>query len=278
MEIIDCKNIAEKIKDDIAKNVFSNLDKKRPNLAIVLVGKRSDSALYVKIKEREAKKVGVDTHLYQCPENITEKELKEIIEYLNNDDLIDAILIQLPLPNHLSASKVVGFIDGKKDADGFHEYSLIDIRKNNWQDDLPPLIESILQAIIYASSDDLKDRKICIIANSDFFGKITKEFFEARDGIVELVEKDGEKIKEADIIVTAIGDAKFLKKNQIKNEAIVVDVGISYDELGQVCGDVDLNDLKDKKCSVTPVPGGIGPLTVANLLKRVVRLSYGKYF
>ena len=277
MKIIDGKTIAEKIKSEIAREVFLECQAgaRRPNLAVILVGERPDSVLYVKLKEKEAKKVGIDTHVYKCSENISQQELLEIIEYLSNDDLIDAILVQLPLPVHLNADDVIGAIDQSKDADGFCARNLENLSQCS-DDALPPFLASILSAIT-AEVLDLKNKNICLLVNSDFFGKYLSVVLKARGAEVSVVKADDngdwrDATRDADIIVSAVGKNNLLKAGDIKKDAVIIDAGIA--RLGDgVYGDTDWMSIARKASAATPVPGGIGPLTVAFLLKNVVRLN-----
>ena len=169
MQIIDGKKLAEIIKDDLVKKIVKL--GARPNLAIILVGKRQDSSLYVNLKEKEAKKVGIDTHLYKCPENITEKEVLDIIKHLNKDNLIDAILLQLPLPKNLNTDKIIKAIDPKKDVDGFHPENLKELTKTcNHENIVPPVFEVVLE-MLKSINYRLEGKQVCVVANSDIFGK-----------------------------------------------------------------------------------------------------------
>ena len=276
MKIIDGKKIAEKIKNEIAREVFLECQTgaRRPNLAVILVGERPDSVLYVRLKEKEAKTVGIDTHTYKCNENISQQELLETIDYLNKDDLIDAILVQLPLPAHLNADDVVGAIDPSKDADGFCARNLENLNQCG-DDALPPFLASILSAIT-AEVLDLKNKNICLLVNSDFFGKYLSVVLKARGAEVSVVKVDDDgdwrnATRVADIIVSAVGKKEFLKAGDIKKDAVIIDAGIvRLDD--RVYGDVDWTSIARKASAATPVPGGIGPLTVVFLLKNVVRL------
>jgi len=177
-KIIDGKLLAEKIKDEIAQEIFQ-LKGPRPNLAIILVGDRNDSVLYVSLKEREAKKVGIDTHIYKCADNIPEREIYDTIDYLNKDDSIDAILIQLPLPSGFDTDGIISAINPEKDVDCFHPKNLEKLfRDCNHSSILPPLIAVILE-ILKSIDCEVKNKKICAIVNSDIFGRSVKRFWSA---------------------------------------------------------------------------------------------------
>lgn len=254
---IDGLKIAEKIKDQITKEIYE-LDGPRPNLAIVLVGEREDSKLYVSLKEREGKKVGVDTHLYKLEENATEEELLEVIAFLNSDPSVDGILVQLPLPPQFNTDKIIAALDPEKDVDGFHlqhpEYIV------------SPVLASIL-ACLKEIKFDYKNKTACVLHNSDIFGLSVKKLLEAKGLKVVLKEEP----EQADLIVSALGRPQFIKKEMIKDGAVLIDIGITKVD-GQVLGDVDFEDIKDKASYITPVPGGIGPMTIAFLFKNALEI------
>jgi methylenetetrahydrofolate dehydrogenase (NADP+)/methenyltetrahydrofolate cyclohydrolase len=301
MKIIDGKILAEKIKDEIIKEILGEdffeadschdsacschksknekgdkiLKCSRPNLAIILIGDRADSELYVSLKEKEAKKVGIDTHLYKCAENISEKEILEIINFLNNDKTVDAVLVQLPLPAYLDTDKIIGSIKKEKDIDGFHPDNLkILLNTCDGGAVMPPVFGAVLE-MLKSIDCDLKDKKVPIIANSDIFGKTLAKVLECRGAKTETVRADDkdlvEKILKADILITAVGKPKFIKKEMIKKDAVIIDIGITKEEK-KVFGDVDFEDVKDHAGFISPVPGGVGPLTIAMAFKNTVEL------
>lgn len=282
MKIIDGKKLAEKIKDGLVKKILK-LNGPKPNLAIILVGRRQDSSLYVGLKEREAKKVGIDTHLYKCPENITEQEVLDIIEHLNKDELIDAILLQLPLPKNLDTDKIIKAIDPAKDVDGFHPDSLGKLLKScNHKNIVPPVFEVVLE-MLKSINYELTGKEICIVANSDIFGKNLAKVLECKQAKVEVVHGDDKDLKnktsKADILITAVGKPEFIKKDMVKKDAVVIDVGITKKDASagsalkkKVYGDVDFKDVKDKVSYITPVPGGVGPMTIAMAFKNTLEL------
>ena len=273
MKIIYGKELAEKIKDNLVKEIIKIGD--RPNLAIILVGDREDSSLYVGLKEKEAKKVGIDTHLYKSPENISEKEILEMIEHLNNDPVIDAILVQLPLPDKFDTDKIIKAISPEKDVDRFHPDNLKELVSSCSDEHVMPPVFDVVFEILKSINCKLKEKRICIAANSDIFGKSLAKVFKCHEADAILVSGDdedlGNKTKRADILITAIGKPKFIKKEMIKEGAIVIDIGITK-EKNKVYGDVDFLDAKGKAAYITPVPGGVGPMTIAMAFKNVLSL------
>lgn len=288
VNIIDGQALAEKIKDEVVEAITAMVKTPhapllqggliglpRPNLAIILVGGREDSELYVSLKEKEAKKVGIDTHLYKCDENISEKELLEVIKYLNDDSSVDAILLQLPLPKNLDTDKIVAAINPQKDVDGFHPDNL-KVLLNTCNNDgvMPPVFDVVLE-ILKSIKYDLQDERVCILANSDIFGQGLKKVLECKGAKAEVANPDDQKIKtktsQADLLITAVGRANFVKEDMVKNGAIVIDIGITKKDK-KVFGDVDFKEVSQKASFITPVPGGVGPMTIAMAFKNTVKM------
>ena len=253
-KIIDGKAIAERVKNQIAKNIFA-LNGPRPNLAIILVGEREDSKLYVSLKEKEGKKVGIDTHLYLFASDTSEDELLATINFLNKDNLIDGILVQLPLPEKFNTDKIIAAIDPAKDVDGFHP-------------NCPEYILSPVLASILACLEEINflpsGKKACVLYNSEVFGLSIKNALVAKGMEVSLKDNPAE----ADLLISALGEAHKVKKEMIKQDAVIIDIGISKLD-GKVVGDIDVEDVLNKIGYITPVPGGIGPMTIAFLFKNV---------
>ena len=277
MKIIDGKKIAETIKDKLVINVAEKCDVangERPNLAIILVGERPDSKLYVNLKIEEAKKVGIDTHLYECDNDTKEEKLIELIQFLNSDPQIDAILIQLPLPKHFDTNKIILTLNPNKDADGFHPKNLESFLETKNQSSIPPVYAVVLE-ILNNIKCDLKNKKICIISNSEIFGKNLATVLKCYEAKVSLANPNNdnltEKTKKADILISAVGIPGLIKKEHVKKDAILIDIGISKKD-SKILGDIDSNSVKNLASYITPVPGGVGPITIAMLFKNTLRL------
>jgi len=271
---IDGKSLAEKVKDKIAKEVFKSLEKggERPSLAIILVGSLSDSQLYVSLKEREARKLGIDTHRYELEETVSEAEILETVKFLNNDDSVDAILIQLPLPEHINTEKIMSALDPKKDADGF-------------LDNHPDYVMSPVLSAVKLMLEDTKIDSSNLVAgalyNSEVFGQALKKLLKDYGflKVIGITGRDADEVKKVsssvNVLVTAIGVPLFIKDNMIKDDAVIIDIGIT--KVGtKVCGDVDYDSVKHKVSFISPVPGGVGPLTIAFLLKNVLEIYKNK--
>ncbi len=261
---IDGTKLAEQIKDKVTKEIFE-LKGPRPNLAIVLVGNRPDSELYVSLKEKEAKKIGIDTHLYKCAENITEEKILEIIDHLNSDELIDAILVQLPLPKNINTNKIIDKINPAKDVDGFHKKNKLII---------PPVHDTILK-MLESIDYNPEGKKIVIISNSDIFGDSLAKLLTKLGGNCEKTKADNNNLEKittkADILISAVGKPHFIKEEMIKNDAVIIDIGITKKDT-LVFGDVDFDSVYKKASFITPVPGGVGPMTIAILFKNTLKL------
>ncbi|MFA6307022.1 MAG: bifunctional 5,10-methylenetetrahydrofolate dehydrogenase/5,10-methenyltetrahydrofolate cyclohydrolase [Patescibacteria group bacterium] len=278
-KIIDGKKLAEKIKDQIVKEIISfNKDIyniTRPNLAIVLIGERPDSELYVSLKEREAKKVGVDTHLYRCAENTSEREILEMIECLNNDKAIDAILVQMPLPAGIDADTIILALDPAKDVDGFQPDNLEKLLKScDFSGLMPPVFATVLE-MLKSINYEIKNKQVVIISNSDIFGKTLAHILKCRGAKVEAIKADDKNLaaitSQADILITAAGKPEFIKKDMVKKGAVVIDIGITKIG-GKAVGDVDFKEVKDQTGYITPVPGGVGPMTIAMAFKNTLEI------
>ncbi|HBA36265.1 TPA: bifunctional methylenetetrahydrofolate dehydrogenase/methenyltetrahydrofolate cyclohydrolase [Candidatus Falkowbacteria bacterium] len=257
VKIIDGAKLADKIKDRIAREIYE-FNGPRPNLAVVLVGDREDSKLYVSLKERVGKVVGVDTHIYKLAGDSSEKEILEVLDFLNKDVLIDAILVQLPLPSKFDADKIIAAIDSQKDADGFHPRH-------------PEYVVSPVLASVLACLESIKfsavGKTACVLYNSEIFGLSIKEALEKLG--LQIVPKSQSVV--ADLLITALGEPQKIKKDMIKEGATIIDIGITK-KGDQILGDVDFEDIKDRAGFITPVPGGIGPMTIAFLFKNVLEI------
>jgi methylenetetrahydrofolate dehydrogenase (NADP+)/methenyltetrahydrofolate cyclohydrolase len=274
VRLIDGKALAEKIKDDLIKEIIK-LKGEQPNLAIIIVGERADSALYVGLKEKEGEKVGIDIHTYKCSVDTSEREIFEMIKFLNADEKIDGILVQLPLPEGFDTDGIIMAIDPSKDLDGFHPNNLERLFNScDHEQYIPPLIKVVLE-IIKSINYDLQWKKVCIIANSDVFGRSLAWVLKCKNAHTDTTNLGdpffAEKMNVADVVISAIGKPRFIKKDMIKEGAVLIDIGITKVE-NKVFGDVDYEDVKEKAGYITPVPGGVGPMTIAMTFKNALEL------
>jgi methylenetetrahydrofolate dehydrogenase (NADP+)/methenyltetrahydrofolate cyclohydrolase len=266
MKIIDGKALAKKIKDDIAAEVFS-FDGQRPNLAIIMVGDRADSQIYVSLKEREGQKVGIDVHVYKLDSDTTQAQLEVVIDFLNKDQLIDGILLQLPLPLGLNTDAAIKKIDPEKDVDGF--------RPDHPDFIVSPVVGAI-RTCLESTGEDISGRKACLLYNSEVFSRQIVALFDSLSVKISCFhEAEGdmasESLKKADVVVSALGRPEYITGSMIGDGAILIDIGIT--KVGdQVLGDFNAVSVAKKAAWITPVPGGIGPLTVAHLLDNVLSI------
>ena len=279
-KIIDGKAMAESIKDEVVKEieelcVASKIMGPRPSLAIILVGDREDSKLYVSLKEREAKRVGIDTHLYKCEADITEREIFDMIEFLNKDESVDAILVQLPLPEGFDTDGIIATINPNKDVDCFHPDNIEKIFKSKDEKImLSPVYGTVLH-MLDSTKLDYAGKNALVVGNSEIFMSGLVRLLSKRGLIAESVKEDdaslNKKTLSADVLITAVGKSRLIKKEMVKEGATIVDIGISK-ESEKITGDVDFENVKEVASFITPVPGGVGPMTIAILFRNVVEL------
>lgn len=268
--IIDGKQIAKKIRNSIAEQV-TKLDRK-PGLAVVLVGDDPASKVYVRNKDNACKEVGFYSEKINKPADITQAELLFEVERLNKDDKIDGILVQLPLPSHLDANQVIEAINPNKDVDGFHSENVGKLMQNKAY--LRPCTPKGVMTMLATIGVDLVGKNCVVVGASNIVGRpMAMELLNARATVTICNSKTQDlssKLKQADIIVAAVGRPKMIKGDWIKTGAIVIDVGITRLQNGSLSGDVDFDAVQGKAAWITPVPGGVGPMTIATLLENTL--------
>lgn len=277
--IIDGKALAEKFRARI-KTEIDQLKGKgiEPGLAFVMVGKHPPSQIYVANKQKACEAVGIRNVLKAFPENISEKELIREIERLNRDETVHATLAQLPIPLHINTKKVISAIDPAKDVDGLHPANLGKFFLN-----LPGLRPCTPQGIVHMIKSvgvEIKGANACMVGRSAIVGRPTAMFLAKNHATVTLCHrftKDlPEKTRQADILVVAIGRPKYIQADWIKKDAVVIDVGITRMPDGSISGDVDFETALKKVKAISPVPGGVGPMTITMLLKNTVLACKGQ--
>jgi methylenetetrahydrofolate dehydrogenase (NADP+)/methenyltetrahydrofolate cyclohydrolase len=270
MQIIDGKKISEELKSAIALEV-SGLNSK-PGLAVILVGDNAASKVYVNNKEKGCQEVGFNSIKINRDENTTEKELLQLIQDLNNDETIDGILVQLPLPNHIDTKKVIEAIDPIKDVDGFHKENMGRLLQNN--PTLRPCTPRGVMTLLEKSNINPSGLDAVVIGASNIVGRpMAIELLNAGATVTICHSKTQDlpgKVKLADIVVAAVGIPRFVQADWLKKGSIVIDVGINRLETGELVGDVDFDQAKDVVNAITPVPGGVGPMTIATLLENTL--------
>ncbi len=275
-EIINGKEISKKILARVKKNIEK--ENLKPSLAVILVGQDEASKIYVSLKEKAAREVGIDFRKFEFPETVSEAEILEKIDELNRDENIVGIIVQLPLPSHLDKNKIINFIRPEKDVDGFHPEN-IGLFFEGRERFFPVLPKAVLE-MLRATEINLNNADAIVIANSDEFGK-TMEFALEENGtfadyiLKEEISNNLEEIKTKDIVITACGVPGLIKGDMLKEGAIVIDGGITRAG-DKVVGDVDFESVKNIASFLSPVPGGVGPVTIACLLENVYLAAHRK--
>lgn len=273
-QIIDGKSIAKSIKDELAIKVskLQQEGKRTPGLAVILVGENPASKIYVGSKSKSCEEVGFISKLYELPDSITETALLDHIENLNNDPSIDGILVQLPLPKHIDSTKVIEHIRSDKDVDGFHPYNVGRLAQRIPA--LRPCTPKGIMTLIKSTNVDILGMNAVVVGASNIVGRpMTLELL--LEGCTTITTHKFTKdlrsfVEQADILVVAVGKPKFIPGEWIKPGAIVIDVGINRLEDGKICGDIDFEVAKERASFITPVPGGVGPMTVASLMENTM--------
>lgn len=269
------KNLRNEIKNEITE--LSEQGKRIPQLVVILVGNDVGSTSYVKGKEKDCIEVGIINTTIRYDENVTEAQLLEKIEELNCDDSVDGILVQLPLPAHINANKVLFSIDPDKDVDGFHPYNIgkMMIQEETFLPCTPKGIMRILEVMGYR---DLTGMKAMVLGRSNIVGKPIAQLLLNQHATVTIAHSRTPHIEslcqQADIVIAAVGVAKLVKSDWLKEGAVVIDVGVNRSEDNHLCGDVDLEDCINKVKYITPVPKGVGPMTRAMLLENTMESYY----
>ena len=276
-QIIDGKNIAKQLRAELRETVDAKVNQgfRRPGLAVVLVGSDPASQVYVRNKRKACEDVGIRSFAYDLPETTTQEELDALIEELNNNPEVDGILVQFPLPSHLDESRIVELISSEKDVDGFHPYNVGRLVQR-----IPYICactpHGVMTLLKKTLGEDLKGLNAVVVGASNIVGRpmalelllagctttVTHRFSKPED--------QKALIKNADILVVAVGKPKFLDGNLVKDGATVIDVGINRLPDGKLCGDVDFEKASQHAAYITPVPGGVGPMTIATLMQNTV--------
>ena len=270
MNIIDGKAVSKKVKEDV-KAECEQLKAKgiTPGLAVIIVGEDPASQVYVHNKEVACEACGFHSVKYALPAETTQEELNALIDELNEDNSINGILCQLPLPKHLDDKEVINRINPIKDVDAFHPVNVGAIMIGDYN--YLPCTPAGVMELIHSTGVDVSGKKAVVIGRSNIVGKPMAMLLLHENATVEITHSKTQSLadvtKQADILVAAIGKAKFVTADMVKQGAVVIDVGMNRDENGKLCGDVDFEGVKDKCSFITPVPGGVGPMTIAMLMK-----------
>ena len=273
-KIIDGKQISLDIKNELKEKVAKYKEQGiEITLAVVKVGNDPASAVYVRNKEKACEYVGINSKTLALPEETTEEELLNVVKELNEDKNVNGILVQLPLPKHIDESKVLLTIDSTKDVDGFHPVNVGKMVIG--EDTFLPCTPAGIIEMIKRTDIDFEGKECVVIGRSNIVGKPMAMLMLKENATVTIAHSRTKDLKEvtkrADIIVAAIGKAKFVTADYVKEGAVVIDVGMDRDENGKLCGDVDFESVSKVASAITPVPGGVGPMTVTMLLVNCLR-------
>ncbi|MEE1154981.1 MAG: bifunctional methylenetetrahydrofolate dehydrogenase/methenyltetrahydrofolate cyclohydrolase FolD [Acutalibacteraceae bacterium] len=273
-QIIDGKLVSASVKQQVADQCAELLAKtgKKPGLAVIIVGDDPASRVYVNNKKKACELVGFMSKEYALPAETTQEELNQLVQQLNNDSDINGILCQLPLPKHLDEKAIIEAISPAKDVDAFHAVNVGKIMIGDY-DFLPCTPAGVMELLSYYNIS-IEGKQCVVLGRSNIVGKPMSMLLLHKNGTVTVCHsrtKDLAQVcKSADILVAAVGIPKFVKADMVKEGAVVIDVGINRDENGKLCGDVDFEQVEPLSSYITPVPGGVGPMTIATLMKNTL--------
>ncbi len=272
--IIDGKAISATIRAEIAEKVKVLKAEKgiTPGLAVIIVGEDPASKVYVRNKHRACEEVGFASFGYELPAETTEGELLALVEKLNRDDAVHGILVQLPLPKHLDEEKILLAIDPAKDVDAFHPYNVGKIMIGNY--DFLPCTPAGVMELLRRSNIEISGKECVVVGRSNIVGKPQAMLLLQANGTVTICHSRTKDLREvcrrADILIAAIGKPEFFDASYVKEGAVVIDVGINRRADGKLCGDVNYEDVAPHTSYITPVPGGVGPMTIAMLMQNTL--------
>ncbi len=269
--LLNGKKIAQEIRNEIKKEIMKT--KKKPHLAVVLVGKNPASQVYVHHKEQACEEVGIKFSLHRLPEKISQKKLLSSVESLGKDKKIDAILIQLPLPKKIKEEEIINTIPPEKDVDGFHPINIGKLAKG--LECFSPATPSGIIRLLEEYKIEISGKNVVIVGRSNIVGKPLALMFLQKNATVTVCHSKTISLenftKKADILVSAVGKPNIIKADMIKKGVVLIDVGINRLSSGKLVGDVDFAGCQKKASAITPVPGGVGPMTIAMLLENCLK-------
>ena len=275
MQIIDGKKVSAEVKERVRQQTLQlkNDYNITPGLAVVIVGDDPASRVYVNNKKKACEVVGFKSEEYALPAGTTQEELLGLVKTLNTKEDINGILVQLPLPKHLDDKAVIETIDPKKDVDAFHAVNVGKIMLGEY--DFLPCTPAGVMEMLHSYDIPVEGKECVVIGRSNIVGKPMGMLLLHENGTVTICHSRTKNLAEvcrrADILVAAVGIPKFVKADMVKEGAVVIDVGMDRDENGKLCGDVDFENVKDKCSFITPVPGGVGPMTISTLMKNTLK-------
>jgi methylenetetrahydrofolate dehydrogenase (NADP+)/methenyltetrahydrofolate cyclohydrolase len=275
-EIINGKEVAARVKAEVRNEVLRLKEKGiDTGLAVVIVGNDPASRVYVNSKKKACEEVGINSYEYALPEETTQDELLKLVGELNADERVDGILVQLPLPKHIDENAIINAISPQKDVDAFHPFNVGRIMIGEYN--FLPCTPAGVMELIKSAGIELSGKDCVVIGRSNIVGKPMAMLLLHKNATVTICHSKTRNLKEicskADVVVAAVGRANFVTADMVKDGAVVIDVGINRLPDGKLCGDVDFDGVKEKAGYITPVPGGVGPMTIAMLMKNTLTSS-----
>lgn len=278
-QLIDGKQISKQIKDELKEEV-AGLKEQGINicLAVIQVGEDPASSVYVNNKKKACAYIGIESRAYELPESTSEEELVDLVQKLNGNDSVNGILVQLPLPSHINEDRIIRTISPDKDVDGFHPVSVgrLWLGEKGFVSCTPAGIIQLLKR----SGVEIEGKECVIVGRSNIVGKPMAALLLRENGTVTVAHSRTKNLKEttkrADILIVAVGKKEFIAADYVKEGAVVIDVGIHRDENNHLCGDVDFAAVEPAVSAITPVPGGVGPMTIAMLMNNCVESARGR--
>jgi len=274
MTLLDGKKLSDKIRSEVKKDVQALQENGvTPGLAVILVGSDPASTTYVNMKSRACKNAGIYSIAHEMPETISQENILEIIDMMNQNPNIDGILVQLPLPKHIDTTAILEAIIPQKDVDGFHPYNVG--RVTAGLDGFIPATPYGVMELLKEYNIDLKGKNVCVVGASNIVGKPMATLMLNANATVEICHIFTDDLKKhtlnADIICVGVGVVNLITEDMVKDDAIIIDIGVSRLESGKLVGDVDFENVAPKCSYITPSPGGVGPMTIAMLLKNTIK-------
>lgn len=275
-EILDGKKLAKEIRENLKKEVEVLKEKNIiPHFAVIMVGDNDASKVYVKNKSKACDEIGIEFKEYLLPKETTQEELISLIKKLNEDKATNGILLQSPIPEPLNIQEAFNTIAPEKDVDGFNSYNVGNLCIG--QDGFVPCTPLGIMRILEKYKIEIDGKKVAIIGRSNIVGKPMAQCMLAKNATVTICHSKTKELKkelqDADIIVAAVGRRNIVTNDLVKDGAVIIDVGMNRNDEGKLCGDVDFENVKEKASYITPVPGGVGPMTIAMLMENVVKAA-----
>lgn len=279
--VVSGKDLSQELKDQMKDEVVLLKEKngREPHLVVILVGNNPSSISYVTGKEKACLYIGIKNSTIRLDEDVTEEVLLNLIDELNNNNDVDGILVQLPLPKHIKEEKVIEKIAIEKDVDGFHPLNVA----NLWlkKECMLPCTPKGIIKLLNKANIEIAGKNAVVMGRSNIVGLPISKLLLDRNATVTITHSKSQNLKEvtnkADILIAAIGKARFVKADMVKEGAVVIDVGVNRDEAGKLCGDVDFDEVEPKVSVITKVPGGVGPMTICCLMENTIE-AYKKKF